>query len=105
MVINLECIKMLNKKDILKIERFFRGKPVKKAFLFGSYTRNEANENSDVDILIELDYSETIGLGFVGMQLGLQEILNKKVDLLSDKAVSKYIRPYIDKEKVLIYER
>jgi predicted nucleotidyltransferase len=32
-------------------------------------------------------------------------LLNRKVDLLTEKSVSKYIKPYIDKDKVLVYER
>ncbi len=39
------------------------------------------------------------------MQLDLQDLLDKKVDLLSEKGVSKYIQPYIEKDKVLIYAK
>ena len=39
------------------------------------------------------------------MQLDLQDLLNRNVDLISDKAVSKYIRPFIDNDKELIYEK
>jgi predicted nucleotidyltransferase len=38
------------------------------AYLFGSYSRGDADENSDIDILVELDYSKLIGLEFVQMQ-------------------------------------
>jgi len=95
----------LNKSNLQKIKNYFKDKPVKKAYLFGSYSRNSADENSDLDIIVELDYSQHIGLKFVKMQLDLQEILQTKVDLLSEKAISKYIRPYIDNEKELIYEK
>ena len=76
-----------------------------KAYLFGSYVRNEANENSDLDLLIELDYSQPIGLEFIQMQIDLQELLLKKVDLISARGLSKYVKPIIDKEKKLIYAR
>lgn len=95
----------INKSELQKIKNYFKDKPVKKAYLFGSYTRNSADEDSDLDILVELDYSQHIGLKFVKMQLDLQEILQTKVDLLSEKAISRYIRPYIDNEKELIYEK
>ena len=95
----------LNHSNILKIKKYFKDKPVKKAYLFGSHSRNSANEDSDVDILVELDYSQQIGLKFVKMQLDLQKVLQTKVDLLSEKAVSKYIRPFIDNDKDLIYEK
>jgi len=39
------------------------------------------------------------------MQLDLQEVLKNKVDLLSKAALSKYVRPFIEKEKILIYEK
>jgi len=95
----------LTAKDIQIVKDYFSGQPVTKAYLFGSYSRNEADKNSDVDILVDLDYSKHIGLGFVTMQSELQEKLRKKVDLVSSRALSKYIKPFIEQEKVLIYER
>lgn len=88
-----------------KIASCFRNKPVTRAFLFGSASRNEGDEQSDIDILVELDYSQPIGLGFVRMQLELEDLLKRKVDLVTGNSVSKYIRPFIDADKVLIYEK
>jgi len=87
------------------IRNYFFSKPVRKAFLFGSTGRGEDTAESDIDIIVELDYSKPIGLEFVQMQLDLQELLNKKVDLITLNSLSKHIKPFIDKEKVLIYER
>jgi predicted nucleotidyltransferase len=95
----------LSAKDIQIVKDYFSGQPVIKAYLFGSYSRGEAGSNSDVDILVDLDYSKHIGLGFVTMQSDLQEKLQKKIDLISSKAISKYIKPFIENDKVLIYER
>lgn len=95
----------LSAKDIQIVKDYFSGKPVIKAYLFGSYSRGKADKNSDVDILVDLDYSKHIGLGFVTMQSELQQKLQKKIDLISSRAVSKYIKPFIEKDKVLIYER
>jgi len=88
-----------------KIVNYFKNKPVKKAFLFGSVSRNENDDLSDVDILVELDYSQPIGLGFVRMKLELEDLLQRKVDLLTSNSISKYIKPFIDSEKILIYEK
>ena len=96
---------MMNRNIEKQIKVFFRSKPVLRAYLFGSEARNESEINSDIDILVELDYSKPIGLEFVKMQLELEELLNKKVDLLSSKGVSKYIRPYVNQDKILIYEK
>lgn len=95
----------LNNNQIKKIAGFFSNKPVIKAYLFGSYSRGEGRENSDIDLLVELDYSEPVGLEFIQMQLDLQELLGKKVDLVSARGLSKYIKPIIEKEKILIYAR
>jgi predicted nucleotidyltransferase len=95
----------LRQENIEKIKKFFNNKPVLKAYLFGSYSRGDADENSDIDILVELDYSQQIGLEFVRMQLELQDLLHRKVDLISTKAISKYIYPFIEKDKYLIYEK
>jgi uncharacterized protein len=95
----------LSQQHIKTIGRYFSGLPVKRAYLFGSYSRNEADENSDIDILVELDHSKPIGMQFFTYAEGLQELLKKKVDVVSDQGLSKYIKPIVDKEKILIYER
>jgi len=95
----------LSSQHIKTIRHFFSGLPVKKAYLFGSYSRNEADENSDVDILVELDHSTPIGMRFFTYGDELQNLLKKKVVVVSYDGLSKYVKPFIDKEKVLIYER
>jgi uncharacterized protein len=84
---------------------YFKAKPVLKAYLFGSYVREEADEQSDIDILVDLDYSVKIGLGFIQMKIELEKLLDKKVDLVSSGGLSKYIKPIIDNEKRLIYAK
>lgn len=95
----------LSSQNIKTIQHFFSGLPIKRAYLFGSYSRNDANKNSDVDILVELDHSSPIGMQFFTYGDELQNLLKKKVDIVSYEGVSKYIKPFIDQEKVLIYER
>ncbi len=88
-----------------KLNSFFKEKPIKKAFLFGSNARNEATDDSDVDILVELDSNKMIGMiEYIKIINGLEEIFNKKVDLVTTDGVSPYIKPFIDNEKILIYE-
>jgi len=95
---------LLKKKDIQIIRDYFAGKPVLKAYLFGSYSRDEADNDSDIDILVDLDYSQHIGLGFVQMKLDLEQKLQKPVDLVSSQAVTSRLQPYIEKDKKLIYQ-
>ncbi|SMO90846.1 nucleotidyltransferase family protein [Gracilimonas mengyeensis] len=88
-----------------KIRGFFKDKPVLKAYLFGSHANGTSAQNSDIDILVELDHSQPIGLKFVRMQLELEELLNSKVDLVTARSLSKYILPEVERKKELIYER
>jgi hypothetical protein len=90
---------------IEKIKSVLKNKPVQRAYLFGSSVRTDYNAESDVDILVELDYSKPIGLEFIKMKLQLEDILKREVDLLTTKSISKYIKTFIDQEKVLIYEK
>lgn len=88
-----------------KLKQYFKTKPVLKAYVFGSFARGEQTPDSDLDILLELDYSNPIGLRFIQMQNELQELIQQKVDLVTMKSISKYLFPIIDKEKVLVYEK
>ncbi len=54
---------------------------VKRAALFGSYVRGDNNENSDVDILVDLPRGKTL-LDLVGLKQDLEEILQRKVDVV-----------------------
>ena len=76
-----------------------------RAYLFGSYVRGEANPESDIDILVDLDYSKKIGLQFIQMKIDLEKLLHAKVDLVSSNGISKYIKPLVDDEKQLIYAK
>jgi hypothetical protein len=95
----------ISQENINILQNYFRSKPVFKAFIFGSFARGDADITSDYDILVELDYSKKIGMEFIRMQLELTDILKTNVDLVSDNALSKYIRPFVEKDKKLIYER
>jgi predicted nucleotidyltransferase len=95
----------LSGNDITIIKSFFADKPVLRACFFGSYSRQEAVTDSDIDILVDLDYSQHIGLGFVQMKLDLEEQLHKAVDLVSSQTISQRILPFVNKDKQLIYER
>jgi predicted nucleotidyltransferase len=95
----------LSNEEIKTIRDYFRNTPVLKAFLFGSFYREDALDDSDVDILVELDYTKHIGLGFVKMKIDLEDKLHKKIDLVSSNSISKHLLPFINNDKKLIYER
>lgn len=95
----------LQQKYIDTIKNYFKNQPVLKAYLFGSFVKGNATENSDIDILVELDYSQEIGLRFIKMKIDLENLLQKNIDLVSSRGLSKYIQPLVEKQKQLIYER
>ncbi len=94
-------------KEVSKIlEQYFVGKPVHRAYLFGSIVRDEQTADSDIDILVELDYENGADYFlFFDMQQQLNKLLNRKVDLVSAKGLSPHIQPIINREKKLVYER
>jgi len=63
--------------------------PLKKMALFGSVVRGDATEQSDIDILVEVD--PTIGLQMVDLAEELESHLHRKVDVVSFRA----IRPHM----------
>lgn len=91
---------------IQKAALYFSTKPIKKAYIFGSYARNENNIESDIDFLVDLDYEAGADyFVFMEMQEQLSELLKTKVDLVSSNGLSRFIAPIIEREKKLIYER
>lgn len=95
----------LTEQELQTIREYFQKQPVLNAYLFGSYARGEADTDSDIDLLVDLDYSENIGYHFFEMHQDLQKILNRKVDVVPSDGVSRYLKPFIEKDKKLIYAK
>ena len=90
-----------------KIREYFKSQPVKKAWLFGSFSRNEETDTSDVDILVDYDESQEVISLFKmgGMLVDLSRIAGRKVDLIEVNGIMDFARASIDRDKILIYER
>lgn len=74
---------------------------VKELGVFGSVARGESTKSSDIDVLVE--FSRPIGFfKFVDLEKYLGEILGKKVDLVTKKALKNAIRDEILKEVVYV---
>ena len=85
---------------------YFKTQPVLKAWLFGSYSRGEQTNESDVDILVQYDRSQRIGLlKIAGMHIDLENLLGHKVDIVEEGTLRPWAIESINKEKCLIYER
>ena len=97
---------ILTREQIQKIiSEYFAGKPVKRVWLFGSYARGEADEDSDIDFLVDIEANAKLGLQYYNWHSELGSILNKKVDIVSAGWENKLIKPFIDRDKSIIYER
>lgn len=67
--------------------------------LFGSVARDEARDNSDVDILVSFDGPAT-SKRYFGVQFYLEDQLGCPVDLVTEKALRPELRPFIEKEAI-----
>jgi predicted nucleotidyltransferase len=74
--------------------------PIKTLGIFGSYARNEATEDSDVDVLVE--FSEPVGLEIVDLALELEALFDTKVDLVSRKAIKSRMMPYVERDLIYV---
>ncbi len=89
------------KKDIKKQKEYLKKKFfVEKIGVFGSYIKGKEGAESDIDILVEFD--GPIGWDFVELKDFLENILNKKVDLVSIKALKSQLKHNILNEVIYI---
>ncbi len=72
---------------------------VKKIGLFGSYVRGDMREDSDIDILVEIEKDISL-LDFIGIKLEIEETLGRKVDLVEYCTIKPLLRERILKEQV-----
>ncbi|OJU26937.1 MAG: hypothetical protein BGN92_11975 [Sphingobacteriales bacterium 41-5] len=88
------------------VSEFLKDKPVKAVYLFGSYARGEADENSDIDLLVDYDNSTTRVSFFdvIRLKIGLEEKLNRKVELVEERLMYHKFKQFIEDDKVKIYE-
>ena len=88
------------------IAEYFKTQPVLKAWLFGSFSRGEQTEKSDVDILFVPDMSEHFSLLTLGgMYMDLKDLLGREVDLVPEGTLLPFAKETAEQDKELIYER
>ncbi len=74
---------------------------VKKASIFGSVARGESTKKSDVDLLIEFKGKKSL-LDLVRLKMKLEELLGKKVDIITYKSINPLIKKRILNEQKVI---
>ena len=72
---------------------------VKSLRLFGSVARDEASEQSDVDVLVDFDETPSL-FGFLRLRGYLRDLLGAKVDLITETGLKERARPYVEKDAV-----
>jgi hypothetical protein len=89
-----------NKNDIALLIRNnqerISGYGVSSIGLFGSFAKGDANASSDIDILVEFVPGKKNYDNFINLAYYLEEIFDRKVELVTPQSLSKRIRPYIE---------
>lgn len=85
------------------VEPIARSYGVKKLYLFGSYAKGTADENSDIDLLLEKGRPMSL-LKLSGMRQMVQEALNLSVDLITTVGIEEEFRKEIAGSEILLYE-
>ncbi len=90
--------------DQHNIPQFCQQNDINYLALYGSHARGEQKNDSDVDLLVSFDKS--IGLfELIDIEQNLSKMLGKKVDLVTKKGLSRYVRPYITDDLQVIYAK
>ncbi len=90
------------KQDIMETLRqnrnHIKALGVSRIGLFGSFVRGEQNDDSDIDLLVEFDVGQKTFDAFMELSFFLEEILQRRVELITMESLSPYIGPHILEE-------
>ncbi len=91
-----------NKEHIIAVLKINRQKLIDlgtyKIGIFGSFAKNNANANSDIDIYIEFEKGKKNFKNYTGAYLFLKDLLKREIDFVTPESLSPYIGPHILKE-------
>jgi uncharacterized protein len=92
-MIKIEPMNVRIPVDREQITAFCQHHHIRKLAFFGSVLREDFRPDSDIDVLVEFEPGQRVGLiRFAGMELELSEILGRKVDLRTPADLSRYFR-------------
>ena len=94
----MDLSKLLQDKrdEILRIAAAHGARDVR---VFGSVHRGEAGSKSDVDLLVKLESGRSL-LDLIAIKQDLEDLLGREVDVVTEEAVSSYIREQVLKEAI-----
>ncbi|MBO5059039.1 MAG: nucleotidyltransferase domain-containing protein [Prevotella sp.] len=96
----------MNTKIVDNLKKYFATQPIKKAWLFGAFSRGEETSDSDVDIMVRYDDNADVSLFTVGgIYMDLRNLLGRDIDLVEENTFEPYAAGQANNEKILIYER
>ena len=93
---------------ISSLKKLCQVNKVKSLYVFGSVLTDKFNENSDIDLLVDIDSSDPFEYAdnYFNLKFSLQELFKRPVDLLENKSIrNPFIRQNIDSSKFLIYAK
>ena len=96
----------IEKPKIVQIQELCKINKVKSLFAFGSVTRDDFNESSDIDLVVDFDEKDPFKYTdlYFNLKLKLEEILKRQVDLLEERAIrNRIFRQQLENTKVKIY--
>jgi len=96
------------KEHIQQINALCSACKVRSLFAFGSVVTNNLTIESDIDLLVDIDNSDPVKYAdnYFDLKFQLQEILNRKIDLLELRALKNpFLKQQIESSKVLIYAK
>ena len=74
--------------------------PISELGVFGSYARNEATPDSDIDVLV--DFNGRIGLGIIKLAHDLEDLFHVKIDLAVKSAIRSKYWDYLKKDVIYV---
>ena len=96
---------IMNSNVVNTIREHFKSKPVEKTWMFGSFSRNEEREDSDIDIMAELSSGARMDLSYFAMICDLADRLNRRVDMVREGQLLPFAVESANRDKILMYER
>ncbi len=80
------------------VERF----DVERLALFGSVARDQAEEGSDLDLLVEFSGARSRSKAYFGLMFYLEDLLEREIDLVTEPALRREFRPYVESEAIRV---
>ena len=91
---------------IPQIQGYLSEQPIRKAWLFGSYSRGEETADSDIDLLVEYTDSDSVSLFTISrIATALRKMTGRTIDLVERDRLLPFASESAEQDKILIYER